>query len=52
MVTRTASEIKGRGKFVLLQVNEAEEKKIPPGGWPPNVALIGNFAITARNCWN
>ena len=29
LIPRAASEIKGRGKFILLSVNEAEEKKNP-----------------------
>jgi hypothetical protein len=29
LIPRAASEIKGRGKFVLLSVNEPEEKKNP-----------------------
>jgi hypothetical protein len=29
LIPRAASEIKGKGKFVLLSVNEAEEKENP-----------------------
>lgn len=29
LTPRAASEIKGKGKFILLSVNEAEEKKNP-----------------------
>ena len=29
LIPRSAAEVKGRGKFVLLSVNEAEEKKNP-----------------------
>ena len=53
LIPRAASEIKGKARFQLLSVNEAEYQKNP--GAPPGDEAgqpLGTHQPRARTCWS